>query len=73
LRETPKLATQIRKAHRANPGKRPAELAEELATTPKYVSKILRRAKVKKFRRGPAPKPAALPSVMRSHDWKEKE
>lgn len=49
----PKLSTQIRRAHNANPNLRPAQLAEQLDTSPKYVSKILRRARVKKFRTGP--------------------
>jgi hypothetical protein len=49
----PKLATQIRRTHKMNPDMRPAQIAAQLDTSPKYVSKVLRRARVRKFPTGP--------------------
>ncbi len=62
------LAWRIRDAHKKNPEKRPAELARELDTTPKYVSKILRRARVAKFRTGPDKAKPPAPAVLRHHN-----
>ena len=61
------LSNRIRKAHRDNPDKRPGELARELETTPKYVSKILRRARIAKFRTGPEKAKPPAPAVIRQH------